>query len=609
MNQISKLGDVLRQIEPTSRRSFLKRAVVMSAALPVVGSVLSACGGNDDNDETPGASSGETGATATMPARTTIPTPKPAGGGAASPEATTAATAETEASPTAASGGAAGEPKQGGMLVVMGHEGVDGLSPDYTGPTVNWACITQIHNAMVEMDPWFEYQPTLADSYEISDDGMTYTFKLHEGVPFHDGEMFSSADVKYTMEYYANPDNAMTTGSDFVSIDTVDAPDDNTVVITLKSPNAAFLTQGASAFIVPKHIHEPMGDEEYSRQPIGTGPFKLSDYNPASHVEMEAFEDHFRGRPHLDAYRLNTVPEPSVRAIALETGEADSSVWSLSTDDNVRLRDSGDFWVSVTSSTAVNHMPMDFTSDQFKEKEVRQALMWAIDRDTIVNDIWRGLAVKATTNFSPALAYYHDDSGVAKYDYDPEKAKQILDDAGWTVGSDGIREKNGVKLEWTCAIIAGDQARRPIAEAVQQWVSEIGCKMEIVESTSNIQSMRDHVNQMSLYNWTYGGSGGDPDATSTLHSDWSGPTVGTYYSNPEMDKLLEDGLAEPDPEKRKVIYKRVQEIFCEDVPILFIQFWDWFVFFTPRVKGLPEEPLLSGSQIYNTAWKMWIDEG
>ena len=528
MNQISKLGDVLRQIEPTSRRSFLKRAVVMSAALPVVGSVLSACGGNDDNDETPGASSGETGATATMPARTTIPTPKPAGGGAASPEATTAATAETEASPTAASGGAAGEPKQGGMLVVMGHEGVDGLSPDYTGPTVNWACITQIHNAMVEMDPWFEYQPTLADSYEISDDGMTYTFKLHEGVPFHDGEMFSSADVKYTMEYYANPDNAMTTGSDFVSIDTVDAPDDNTVVITLKSPNAAFLTQGASAFIVPKHIHEPMGDEEYSRQPIGTGPFKLSDYNPASHVEMEAFEDHFRGRPHLDAYRLNTVPEPSVRAIALETGEADSSVWSLSTDDNVRLRDSGDFWVSVTSSTAVNHMPMDFTSDQFKEKEVRQALMWAIDRDTIVNDIWRGLAVKATTNFSPALAYYHDDSGVAKYDYDPEKAKQILDDAGWTVGSDGIREKNGVKLEWTCAIIAGDQARRPIAEAVQQWVSEIGCKMEIVESTSNIQSMRDHVNQMSLYNWTYGGSGGDPDATSTLHSDWSGPTVGTY---------------------------------------------------------------------------------
>jgi len=490
----------------------------------------------------------------------------------------------------------------------MGHEGVDGLSPDYIGPTVNWACITQIHNALVEMDAWFEYQPVLADSYEISDDGLVYTFKLHPDVPFHDGEIFSSADVKYTLEYYADPDNAMTTGSNFISIDSVEAPDDLTVVINLKSPNAAFLTQGASGFIVPKHIHEPIGDEEYSRQPVGTGAFKLSEYDPASHVEMVAFDDHFRGRPYLDAYRLNTVPEPSVRAIALETGEADSSVWSLSTDDNIRLRDSGEYWTSITSSTAVNHMPMDCTSDQFKDKAVRQALMHAVDRDSIVNDIWRGLAVKATTNLSPALAYYHDDTDVAKYEFDVEKAAQLLDEAGWTVGGDGIREKDGIKLQWNCGIISGDQARRPIAEAVQQWVSQAGCKMDIIETTDIIGSVREHKNQMALYNWTYGGDGGDPDATAVLHSDWSGPTVGTYYSNPEMDQLLEDGLAEPDPEKRKVIYKRVQEIFCEDVPILYIQFWDWFVFFTKRVQGLPEDPLLAGSQIYNTAYKLWIDE-
>ncbi len=613
MDRMSRFEDLLQGIQPSSRRSFLKRAVVMSASLPVVGSILSACGGDDDSSDS--SDSGEVQATSTMPARTTIPTPKPAGGGSASPTAEATEPAEEEASPTAegneatAPASGSGEGKQGGKLIVMGHEGVDGLSPDYTGPTVNWACITQIHNALVEMDPWFQYQPTLADSYEISDDGLVYTFKLHPDVPFHDGEMFSSADVKYTMDYYGNPDNAMTTGSDFVSIDSVEAPDDLTIVINLKSPNAAFLTQGAAAFIVPKHIHEPIGDEEYSRQPVGTGPFKLSDYDPASHVEMVAFEDHFRGRPYLDAYRLNTVPEPSVRAIALETGEADSSVWSLSTDDNIRLRDSGEYWTSITSSTAVNHMPMDCTSDQFKDKAVRQALMHAVDRDSIVNDIWRGLAVKATTNFSPALAFYHDDSDVVTYDYDLDKAGQLLDEAGWTVGSDGIREKDGVRLEWSLALISGDQARRPIAEAAQQWFSQIGCKMEIVESTSNIQSMRDHVNQMSLYNWTYGGSGGDPDPSSTLHSDWSGPTVGTYYSNPEMDKLLEDGLAEPDPDKRKAIYKQVQQIFCEDVPILYIQFWDWFVFFTTRVKGLPEEPLLSGSQIYNTAWKMWIDEG
>jgi len=400
----------------------------------------------------------------------------------------------------------------------------------------------------------------------------------------------------------------MTTGSDFVSIDTVEAPDDLTVVINLKSPNAAFLTQGASAFIVPKHVHEPIGDEQYSTNPVGTGPFKLKAYDPASFVELEAFEDHFRGRPLLDGYRLNTVPEPSVRAIALETGEADSSVWSLNTDDNIRLRDSGKFYVSITSSTACNNFQINTTSDQFKDKVVRQAMMYALDRDTIVNDIWRGLAVKATTNLSPAVAYYHDDTDVAKYDYDPDKANQMLDEAGWTMGSDGIREKDGVKLQWQCGMISGDQARRPIVEAFQQWVTQVGGKFDIVESTAMTEDVRSNKLQMGMHNWTWGGSGGDPDATAVMHSDWSGVSLGTHYSNPEMDKLLEDGLAEPDPEKRKVIYKRVQEIFCEDVPILYVQYWDWFVFFTKRVKGLPEEPLLSGSQVYNTAWKMWIDE-
>ncbi|MCO5176483.1 MAG: ABC transporter substrate-binding protein [Thermomicrobiales bacterium] len=602
MDRLTRMSDLLERVGPTSRRGFLKRAVVMGAALPLAGSVLSACGGDDD-DDTPAATA--TTADAAEPTADTSgeATEEPAAEATEEPAAE--ATEEPAAEATESTGG---EGKQGGMLIVMGHEGVDGLSPDYIGPTVNWACITQIHNALTEMDPWFEYQPTLAESYEISDDGTVYTFKLRSDVPFHDGETFSAEDVVYTFEYYGNPDNAMTTGSRFVGITSVEAPDDMTVVVSLDAPNAAFLTKAGSSFIVPKHVHEPIGDAEYSTNPVGTGPFKMKDYDPASFVELEAFEDHFRGRPLLDGYRLNTVPEPSVRAIALETGEADSSVWSLNTDDNIRLRDSGNFYVSITSSTACNNFQINTTSDQFKDKVVRQAMMFALDRDTIVNDIWRGLAVKATTNLSPAVAYYHDDTDVMKYDYDPDTANQMLDEAGWTMGSDGVREKDGVRLEWKCGMISGDQARRPIVEAFQQWVTQVGGKFDIVESTAMTEDVRSNKLQMGMHNWTWGGSGGDPDATAVMHSDWSGVSLGTHYSNPEMDQLLEDGLAEPDPEKRKVIYKRVQEIFCEDVPILFVQYWDWFVFFTTRVKGLPEEPLLSGSQVYNMAYKMWIEE-
>jgi len=582
---------------------------MLGATVTLGGSLLAACGGDDDDDTTPEAGTGGD-ATATTSGRTTIPTPGASGG-----ESSPTAAEEEEEEPTeeaeveetpAETGAGSGEPVQGGTLILLGHEGVNGLSPDFTGPTVNWACITQIHNAMVELDAFFVYQPVLADSFEVTDDGLEYTFSLHEGVTFHDGEAFSADDVKYTMDYYGNSDNAMLTASDFVSIESTEVVDDLTVLITLSSPNAAFLTQAASAFIVPQHVHEPIGDAEYARAPIGTGAFQVSEYDPAAVVVMTAYEDHFRGRPHLDAVRMDYVPEPSVRAIALETGDADSSVWALATEDNIRLRDSGDYQTIITSSTAVNMMPMNHTSDQFKNKEVRQALMWALDRDVIVNDIWQGLAVKATTNLSPAVAYYHDDSEVAMYEYDPEMAMQILEEAGWVAGSDGVREKDGVKLAWDCAIIAGDQARRPIAESAQQWFLEIGCDMSIVETTAITDDLKTGKVQMALFNWTYGGSGGDPDATAVLHSTFS-PTQ-THYSNPEMDAALEAGLAEPDPEKRKEHYTKVQQIFCEDVPILYIQFWDWFNFFSQRVKGLPDGEILAGSQLYNLANVLWIEE-
>lgn len=626
MGEPSKLLAMLQSDTLSSRREFLKRSAIVGASVPVLGSLLAACGGDDD-DSDDGADGEATEGEREM--ESTQPTPAGAGGGdepteeadgesteAAGDEPTEEAGGESteepdEASTEEPSGGTSdGEAVQGGTLILMGHEGIESLSPDKAGPTVNWSMVTQLMNGLLEMDPWYEYQPTLAESYEVSDDGLQYTFALRDGVPFHDGEIFSSADVKYTFDYYGNPDNATVTASNYSSIESTEATDDLTVVVNLTGPNAAFISQAGSEFIVPQHYHEPIGDDEFGRAPIGTGAFMLSGpdmYDPASFVELAAFEDHFRGRPHLDGVRLNTVPEPSVRAIAIETGDADSSVWSLNTDDNIRLRDSGDFTTYITSSTSCNNMPLDNESPQFKEREVRQAMMYAIDRDSIVENLWQGLAVKAITNLSPAVAYYYNPDVAVKYDYDPDKAMQVLDDAGWVPGDDGIRAKDGVKLSWTCAIIAGDQARRPIAEAVQQWVSEIGCSMEIVESTDMSGTLADHTNQMGLHNWTYGGSGGDPDGSSVLSSKYTGNR--THYSNPEMDDLLDQGLRETDPEKRREIYSEVQRVFTEDVPILYLQYWDWFVFFNPRVKGLPEKDLLSGSQIYNTAYKMWIEQG
>ena len=597
----SELEKILDRFENVSRRDFLKRSVVMGASVPIVASLLAACGGDDDDDDDD--DDGDSGSSDPTPTTVrSVPTTGIAGQDAT---ATEEPSDGDEPTATEESGdGGDGEGMQGGTLVLMGHHEISSLSPDDAGPTVHWVIVTQIHNALVELDAWYVLQPTLAESFEVSDDGSVYTFTLADGVTFHDGEAFTSEDVKYTFDFYADPENAMLTASDFAGIVSIDTPDDLTVAITLEGPNAAFLANAGQAFIVPEHHHGAIGEDAYKSDPIGTGPFMLSEYRAAEFTEVVAFEDHFRGRPLLDAIREKIVPEPSVRAIELETGEADSSVWALVVEDNIRLQESGEFTTYQTSSTAVNHFPMNNERPYFADREVRRALMYALDRDLIVEELWQGLAVKATANISPALDFYYEPD-VTEYPYDPDMAAQVLEDAGWVEGSDGVREKDGVKLEWTLAVIAGDQARRPEAEFAQESWNAIGCNVSIEDTTGASRGMRDGTHDMALYNWTYGGGSGEPDGSNTLRSD----ALNNFskYKNPQMDELLDAGLAETDPDARREIYSQIQKLVSEDVPFVYVKYWDWFNFYNKRVKGLPDS-VLAGSQLYNAAYTMWIEE-
>src|SRR5690606_27809824 len=160
------------------------------------------------------------------------------------------------------------------------------------------------------------------------------------------------------------------------------------------------------------------------------------------------------GRPMRDGIREDIVPEASARAIALETGEADTSVWSLVTEDNIRFRDDPNFVAFITSSPSLNHSPMNNQHPGITDKNVRRARMFAIDRDDIVNNLWQGLAVKAPANLSPALDFYYEPD-VKQYDYDPAMAEQLLEEAGWVMGDDGVREKDGVRCAFTCTVISG----------------------------------------------------------------------------------------------------------------------------------------------------------
>jgi len=524
---------------------------------------------------------------------------------AEAPTATLVPIKDTPVPATAVPTKAAEGVPQGGTVVLMGHQEVAGLGPDDTGPDVHWVMIANIHNALFELNPMLVLEPVLAESYEVAEDGLTYTFKLRQGVKFHDGTEFTAKDVKYTYDFYRDPENATTIAGDFLGVDSVETPDDYTVVVHMAEVNAAFMVNGATTFIVQSEYHKEVGEDIYKTAPIGTGAFKLKEWRPAEYTELEAFDDHFRGRPNIDFLREDIVPEPSVRTIALETGDAHSAVWPLLTEDNLRLAQDPNFVAYRTSGGSIKHFPLNNSLPQLSDKRVRQAMMYALDRQQIIDDIWSGAAVVAHSNLSPKYEFYYNPD-LKQYDHDPEKAKSLLDEAGWVdEDGDGVREKDGVKLSFVDTVITGDQARRPIAEVAQQYFAAVGIEMTIEEApvASILTGLRECTMDAGIFNWTYGSL--DPDPYSTLHTD--GGNNFACFDNPRMDELIEKGVQVADPDKRQPIYYEIQEIFVEEVPVLYLQIDDWYALFSVKVKGLPEEAV-STTQIYRTAWQWWLEE-
>jgi peptide/nickel transport system substrate-binding protein len=240
------------------------------------------------------------------------------------------------------------------------------------------------------------------------------------------------------------------------------------------------------------------------------------------------------------------------------------------------------------------------------EKEVRQAMMFAMNRDRMVEDLEQGLAVKATSNLSPGLQFYYEPD-VKQYPYDPEQALALLDAAGWIPGGDGIREKNGERLSFVCTVITGDQRNRGKAEVAQADLAEVGIEMQIEEQpvASILAGFGTGEVEASIFNWTYGGGSGEPDARTSLKT--GAARNFSKYSNPLVDELLDQGVATTDPDERKAIYSEIQKIVAEDVPFLYVMFWEWIEIWSTRVKGLPES-IVNTNAPYRLIYTYWLED-
>lgn len=474
------------------------------------------------------------------------------------------------------------------------------LNPILMASTAELQVATPLHQSLVQVDPeTFEPQPQLAESWEVSEDGLAWTFHLRTDVTWHDGEPFTAEDVKFTMDTMVDPEVNSTRGRQFLTVTETEIVDDHTVVFHLESPWASLPVIIAGRWsAAPKHILEGVDiatDTSYTANPVGVGPYKFVSAASGDHVQLEAYENFYGGEANIKQVIFKIIPDSNVQIAQLRTGELDAIPFFP--DASVQT-------VQGIPGVAVDRAPESIwyalhvnnnRTELFGDKLVRQALSFAIDREGLIQGILQGEGQVATGPIIPELEWAYNQD-VMLFPYDPERARQLLTEAGWTETNDGW-EKDGIELEFTLTAFTGNATVEQTAVLVQQYLTDIGVKvnMEVLEFSTFITDVRDNRSPDGYYSFiSYMTPEPEPDGIyAYFHS--SNAERGsnfTAYVNPEVDELLELGRASTDEEERRQAYFRVQEILAEDQTRIFLFYPPANLARNEKLQGLPANKTL-----------------
>lgn len=450
-----------------------------------------------------------------------------------------------------------------------------------------------LYSTLVRYDQeTFEPVGDLAESWTVSEDGLTYTFTLRQNVTWHDGEPFDAADVVFTMELWTNPDVPYYLADNFRLIENVTAPDPYTVVVELSQPQASFpILLGYNASILPEHLLSELTPEElvnpsaFLQNPVGTGPFMFDEYQSGSYARLVRNDAYFGGTPYLDALVFRIVPDANAQLALLQSGELDLVVIepfqlpSIENNPNIQIQ----------SVPAVRHefIGLNNNVEALSDSRVRRALTLSLDREQLLTTVFQGRGQIATGPFAPSVAWAFNDA-IQPLPYDPEQAQALLDEAGWTMGSDGVREKDGQRLSFSVLYDPSNPTRARTALIAQQQWAEVG-----IETSFETSEYRAIVERIRLsppdyeVNPNYLIAPPDPDGianyylSDSLANSWQ-------YMNPEIDTLFNQGAAASDQAERAEIYKQIQEIIHEDQPNVFTVYPDEIQALSATVENFPQ---------------------
>lgn len=454
-----------------------------------------------------------------------------------------------------------------------------------------------------------ELEPYAADSYKESDDHKTLTFTLKSGLTWSDGKPLTANDYAWTYQQAAIPENnwpRLGTYSPYLS--KVEATDDATLTVTLKDPIATSLqkTNAALAYVLPQHVWEKLDWQDPEKNPeimkpsVTCGPYTLQEWKKDQSATFAANDAFFLGRPNFDTYTVQVFGTSNVAAQALTEGQ----LHEFSPDN--------EGWPDMTENADLNALQWDTPEagvmyfgfntrlDIFKDKAVRQALNYAIDKELITEQLTYGLGKRAIGMYLPDSWAFNPDA--EPFTADLDKAKQMLDDAGWKEGSDGVRAKGNQRLEFS--FIYGpnnDAIREQIATVSQEAWGELGCKVEVsgMEWGAYLQRTKEGPYDWGVFLNMYIGSI-DPDMI--WFKKEADPTYNRVdFHNPEVEELYEQGLKEFDEAKRADMYKKVMGILTEESPWIWVYYEQGHTAMLKSVKGVTIDKLG-----LNDNWEWWL---
>lgn len=497
-----------------------------------------------------------------------------------------------------------------GQLVEGGLHEPRTLNPLFVADPISEQLSFLLFNGLVTVDPTTGApQPELAESWNISEDGTTYTFKLRDGVTWHDGQLFTARDVVFTYQTMMDERARSPRYARLAKrVRSVEATDPTTVRFELTKPDASVLTTIMTWGIVPEHVLLDVLPEELVTNPfglsiaVGTGPFTLQQWARGDHINFQRFENYFAGPVPLQSYIYRVLPSPDELLAGLADGTIDwaevdptlgAEVAELDGVTLDRVPSYDLIYVALQLDPAKNTL--------FTDPRVRLALLLALDRESALEEYWHGQATIAGGTIPPASWAFSADR--TPHQQNLEEAKRLLDEAGWVAGADGVRMRDGVPFRFVLMTNGDNPRRRAVADwLIRSW-QELGITVEPqYETWSSVRERAIRTREFDAlllgYRWDV-----DPDQSALWASEsyLDGFNIGHYLNN-EVDELLAQAVAVEAPEERAAIYAELEEVLMNDLPVLPLVFPDLLVARSDRLQNATTTAILVRNRANIDEW-------